>query len=118
MTFRFFELRLARSPVPRTQAHPLRTHKGRTFPAHGLIADLRSQPVDEATVHSRGSAVDDKVAYSVQEAAQALSLGTSTVKKLIASDELASVRVGRRRLIPRSALTDYLHRLAQEQRSA
>lgn len=62
--------------------------------------------------------MDDKVAYSVREAAQALSLGTSTVKKLIASDELASVRVGRRRLIPRSALTDYLHRLAQEQRSA
>lgn len=59
-----------------------------------------------------------KVAYSVEEAAQALSLGRSTVKKLIATGELASVRVGRRRLIPRSALESYIERLVEDQTPA
>ncbi|MBE2997247.1 helix-turn-helix domain-containing protein [Nocardiopsis sp. HNM0947] len=62
--------------------------------------------------------MDEKVAYSVDEAAQALSLGRTTVKQLIATGDLPSVRVGRRRLIPRSALETYVHRLLQDQEPA
>ncbi|NKY99144.1 helix-turn-helix domain-containing protein [Nocardiopsis alborubida] len=60
----------------------------------------------------------EKVAYSVEEAAQALSLGQTTVKKLIATGRLPSVRVGRRRLIPRSALEDYVNQLIEDQAPA
>ncbi|WP_073378304.1 helix-turn-helix domain-containing protein [Nocardiopsis flavescens] len=54
----------------------------------------------------------------MQEAAHALSLGTTTVKKLIATGQLPSVRVGRRRLVPRSALETYINRLLDDQASA
>lgn len=62
--------------------------------------------------------MSEKVAYSIDEAAYALGLGRTTVKKLIATGRLASVRVGRRRLIPRSALVDYVERLARDQAPA
>lgn len=62
--------------------------------------------------------MEHKIAYSVQEAAYALSLGTTTVKKLIATGQLPSVRVGRRRLVPRSALETYINRLLDDQASA
>ncbi|WP_285730232.1 helix-turn-helix domain-containing protein [Nocardiopsis sp. ATB16-24] len=61
--------------------------------------------------------MEHKVAYSVQETAHALSLGT-TVKKLIATGQLPSVRVGRRRLVPRSALEAYINRLVEDQAQA
>jgi excisionase family DNA binding protein len=62
--------------------------------------------------------VGEKVAYSVEQAAQALSLGQTTVKKLIATGQLPSVRVGRRRLIPRSALEGYINQLIEDQAPA
>lgn len=62
--------------------------------------------------------MDEKIAYSVEEAAQALSLGRTTVKKLIATGQLVSVRVGRRRLIPRSELETYVNGLVEAQASA
>ena len=62
--------------------------------------------------------MEHKVAYSVQETARALSLGTMTVKKLIATGQLPSVRVDRRRLVPRSALETYINRLLDDQVSA
>jgi excisionase family DNA binding protein len=62
--------------------------------------------------------LDEKIAYSVEEAAQVLSLGRTTVKKLIATGQLTSVRVGRRRLIPRSELETYVNRLVEGQASA
>ncbi|MEU4283604.1 helix-turn-helix domain-containing protein [Nocardiopsis dassonvillei] len=61
--------------------------------------------------------MDEKIAYSVEEAAQALSLGHTTVKKLIATGQLTSVRVGRRRLIPRSELESYVNGLVESQAS-
>lgn len=60
----------------------------------------------------------EKVAYSIEEAAQVLSLGRTTVKQLIATGQLPSVRVGRRRLIPRSALETYIDHLLQDQEPA
>ncbi|CAL9396531.1 hypothetical protein SUDANB121_01376 [Nocardiopsis dassonvillei] len=62
--------------------------------------------------------MEHKVAYSIQETARALSLGTTTVKKLIATGQLPSVRIGRRRLVPRSALETYINHLVEEQAQA
>ena len=43
---------------------------------------------------------EDAVMLSVPEAAERLGVGTTKVKQLIASGQLASVTIGRRRLVP------------------
>jgi len=50
----------------------------------------------------------DSVAYSVEEAARALSLSERTVRSLVAGGDLGSLKVGRRRLISRSALYEFV----------
>jgi excisionase family DNA binding protein len=55
-----------------------------------------------------------KVLLTVDEAATALSLGRTFLYRLLMSKEIASVKVGRVRRIPVSALTEYvMHRLAE-----
>ena len=48
----------------------------------------------------------------VNEAAQTLRCGRSTVYKLIASGELASINIGRRRLVTYDSCRDLVERLA------
>jgi excisionase family DNA binding protein len=47
---------------------------------------------------------DGRVMLSVPEVAKQLGLGTTKVKQLIAGGQLASVTVGRRRLVPASSV--------------
>ncbi|HEY1292361.1 MAG TPA: helix-turn-helix domain-containing protein [Chloroflexota bacterium] len=49
-----------------------------------------------------------QAAYRVEEAAQALGLSVSEVRRRVAAGELASRRVGRVPLIPRSAIEQFL----------
>ena len=49
-----------------------------------------------------------KLAYSQKEAAQALGVGLSTVRGMVADGTLSSVRAGRRVLIPAQALAQFL----------
>ena len=49
-----------------------------------------------------------KVAYSISEAMQVLGVSRSFVMKLLQTGKLRSVKVGRRRLIPRAAIDDLL----------
>ena len=49
--------------------------------------------------------------YRVEEAAEALRLSRSAVYELIRSDQLRTVKSGRRRLVPLAALTEYIARL-------
>lgn len=53
------------------------------------------------------------VAYRVDEAAEAVRLSRSQIYELIRCGELRSVKVGRRRLVPVQALTDYINGQAQ-----
>ena len=48
------------------------------------------------------------VLYTVDEAARALRLSRSVIYELIRSDQLHTVKVGRRRLVPVAALTAYV----------
>jgi excisionase family DNA binding protein len=58
----------------------------------------------------------EKLLVSVwPEAAEALGIGRSTAFELVASGQLASVRVGRRRLVPASALREFADRLVKAQ---
>ena len=52
--------------------------------------------------------MNERLAYSIDEAAEALSLSRSAVKLLLNTGEIKSRKVGRRVLIPRHALDDFL----------
>lgn len=56
------------------------------------------------------------VLHSVPEAARTLGIGRSLLYQLLAAGEIASVSIGRRRLIPSDALTAYVERLLREAR--
>jgi excisionase family DNA binding protein len=48
------------------------------------------------------------VVYSVIEAARVLRIGETTMKALIASKRVRSIRIGRRVLVPREALLEFV----------
>jgi excisionase family DNA binding protein len=49
-----------------------------------------------------------KLAYSVEEASEALGIGRALMYDLLMSGRLHSIKVGARRLIPASALAEFL----------
>ena len=53
-----------------------------------------------------------RLLYSVVEAAEVLSLSRSKVYELLAATHRQSVKIGRSRRIPHSALTDYVASLS------
>jgi excisionase family DNA binding protein len=53
----------------------------------------------------------EKLLVSPEEAAEALGIGRSTVYDLMRLRVLASVRIGRARRIPTSALREYVQRI-------
>lgn len=61
---------------------------------------------------SRGAEVPkvdgSKLAYSVEEARRSLGISRALIYELITSGRLHSVKVGARRIIPASALEDFL----------
>jgi excisionase family DNA binding protein len=58
------------------------------------------------------------VLLTVEEAAQSLSIGRTTMYALLKEGHVNSVRIGRLRRIPAEALTAYTNRLAAEQNAA
>ncbi|MDA8045782.1 MAG: helix-turn-helix domain-containing protein [Actinomycetota bacterium] len=56
--------------------------------------------VAKALASVKTASSEDAVMLSVPEAAERLGVGTTKVKQLIASGQLASVTIGRRRLVP------------------
>ncbi|MGH3710483.1 MAG: excisionase family DNA-binding protein [Pseudonocardiaceae bacterium] len=56
-----------------------------------------------------------KLAYSIDEAFLALSIGRTQLFDLLRRGEITSVKIGRRRLIPAASLDAYLARLITEQ---
>jgi excisionase family DNA binding protein len=60
--------------------------------------------VKNALASLEPSATCDTVMLSVPEAAKQLGVGTTKLKQLIGSGQLASVTIGRRRLVPASSV--------------
>lgn len=56
-----------------------------------------------------------KLFFSVPETAEALGVGTTTIKKLIRSGDLHSVKLGDRRLIPAGSVTSFAEQLIEQQ---
>jgi excisionase family DNA binding protein len=58
---------------------------------------------------------DNKLMYTIPEAAKALGLGRSTVYELIDAGALLRVKVGTRALVPADTLRAYVQRLVAAQ---
>ena len=59
---------------------------------------------------------DGKLAYSVEEAAKALSIGVCLCRELIRQKKLPAIRLGERRLIlPKASLEKFLAEQIEEQ---
>ena len=56
----------------------------------------------------------ERLAYSIAEVAELLGLGTANVRKLVHSGQLEHVRVGRRIIIGRAKLLEFLAKTEQE----
>lgn len=54
-----------------------------------------------------------RLLHSIEDAAAELSISKRVMEKLIADGEVASVTIGRRRLVAHDALEDYVARLAR-----
>ena len=57
----------------------------------------------------------EKLLLSIEEASEALALGRSLLYQKLQSGELQSVRVGRRRLVPVSAIREYIGKMLTDQ---
>ena len=67
-----------------------------------------------STYHSVAAySSQERLLFSVVDAAQILSLSRSKVYELLSTGDIGSVRIGRSRRIPRSALDDYVAGLAE-----
>jgi excisionase family DNA binding protein len=58
-----------------------------------------------------------RIMLTVEEAAESIGIGRTTMFALIKSGDVQSVLIGRLRRVPQSALDDYLTRLSAEQSS-
>ena len=56
-----------------------------------------------------------RLLYSVEEAAELLGIGRTFMFHLVATGEIASLKIGTRRRIPRDAIDAYIERLRAEQ---
>jgi excisionase family DNA binding protein len=54
------------------------------------------------------------LAYSVEQAAELLGIGRTFMFQLVATGEIESLKIGKRRLITRDALHGYIDRLRRE----
>jgi excisionase family DNA binding protein len=62
--------------------------------------------------------LDEKTFLSVADVARVLSLGVTYTRRLINRGEIKSVRVGKRVLVPRHYLDDYVSALLEADQSA
>jgi excisionase family DNA binding protein len=88
------------------------------------LAAVIQQAVKEAVAEAVAEVVpqvlaqassDPVLVMDVPEAAARIGLSESHTKRLIASGEIASITIGRRRKVPVAAVSDYIERLGGEQ---
>jgi excisionase family DNA binding protein len=60
----------------------------------------------------------EKIGYSIEEAAEILGVGRTVMCALIRDGEVASVKIGRRRIVPAESLRNYLRKLIEAQQGA
>lgn len=69
------------------------------------------------TKEFKAIANDDRLAYSVDDVVRLLGTNRSAIYKAISSGQLRSFKIGRRRLISRRAIKEYIRTLEEEEAS-
>lgn len=86
--------------TPATRADP--------FQALGeALQAVIEDAVAKSLASVKAPSTEEAVMLSVPEAAERLGVGTTKVKQLIASGQLASVTIGRRRLVPAAIVRSF-----------
>lgn len=62
--------------------------------------------------------MDNQLLLSVEEAADVLRLGRTRISELVMTNRIQSVKAGRRRLVVRTSLLDFVQTLLLEQECA
>jgi excisionase family DNA binding protein len=70
------------------------------------------------TEHAERVSAPGRLLYSVEEAADLLGIGRTFMFRLLATGEIDSFKIGKRRKVPRDALDGYIERLRSEQAAA
>jgi excisionase family DNA binding protein len=60
----------------------------------------------------------EKIGYSIEEAAEACGIGRTVMCALIRDRKIASVKIGRRRVIPAESVREYMRNLIETQNDA
>lgn len=86
------------------------------------LAEAFAEIVRDAVAEAVGrlgkqAGAEDSALVGVPEAARRLNLGETTTKREIAAGRLRSVLVGRRRLVPVDAISEFAQRLTPEARN-
>jgi excisionase family DNA binding protein len=71
--------------------------------------------VDKPVANNGTSTTERKVLCSVPDLAAMLSIGRTAAWELVRSREIRSVKIGRTRRVPLSAIHEYLERLLEEE---
>jgi excisionase family DNA binding protein len=69
----------------------------------------------DATSRHTAVIISDRLLYSVEEAADLLGIGRTFMYHLVSTGEVDSLKIGKRRKIPRDSLNSYVERLRSEQ---
>lgn len=75
----------------------------------GMLADQETP--EPATPAPPARKMPDRVLLTVEEAAEQLGIGRTTTYALVKTGELESVRIGRLRRVPKTAIEDYANQL-------
>jgi len=70
------------------------------------------------TEHAGRAGAPGRLLYSIEEAADLLGIGRTFMFHLVATGEINSFKIGKRRKIARDALDGYIERLRSEQSAA
>lgn len=82
------------------------------FSGAGVLAKVRNNSVIASLFDAEN--LKNKGAVGIKEAAKYLSLGRNSVYNLIHSNELVSITIGGRRLIPTAELANFLDKATNE----
>lgn len=55
--------------------------------------------------------MNDRLLYSIPDAAEKLSISARVLERLIADGEVETTKIGRRRLVPAEALVEYVEKI-------
>jgi excisionase family DNA binding protein len=83
---------------------------------HGVVAIVRNRMEEDDGDGHCGQFAESRLLLTVEAAAELLSVGRTTVYELVATGELASVKIGRSRRIPYQALCRFIARLSDVDR--